>query len=167
MEEKLLGKFSNIYIMLLYAFMTNDLEKARHYLSDDMYLKYKSKIDEYIKNNETRMFDEANVANISIESKEIVDNFEIVKVKLISRYMDYVIDSNTKKYKYGVNDHRIEKTNILTFKKNKNYNLDKKIYTCLNCGANIDINFNGVCPYCGKSTDLKYKDYILVDLKEV
>ena len=165
MNNDLTGKFSNIYIMLLYAIMTNDIERVKHFLSDEMYLKYKNIIDEHIRNNETEMFDELNVYRIDIESSENKDNFEYVTVRLISRYMDYFIDNDTKKKKRGIDSYRIEKTNILVFKKSVSFNYEKNIHTCENCGANLDINFSGVCPYCNQSTDLKYKEYILIDLK--
>ena len=40
MKNDLTGKFSNVYIMLLYAIMTNNIERVKHFLSDEMYLKF-------------------------------------------------------------------------------------------------------------------------------
>lgn len=115
--EELKSKFSNIYIMILFAIMSNDLENVRHFLSADVYLKYKKIIDENSFNDEVQMYDELNVKSIDIVSQEEMEDFYLVKVRIISRYMDYVIDSATKKYKRGINTYRIEKENILTFKK--------------------------------------------------
>lgn len=98
-DDELISKFSNIYIMLLYSIMTNDILRIKHYLNDNLYKRYKSIIDNHINNNETQMYDELNVYKISIEDKKIIDNKEIIKVKLISRYMDYIIDNETKKNK--------------------------------------------------------------------
>lgn len=39
-DVELTSKFSNIYIMLLYALMNNDIKRVAHYLSDDMFEKY-------------------------------------------------------------------------------------------------------------------------------
>ncbi len=163
-QSELISKFSNIYIMLLYSIMTNDIERVKHYLSNDLYNKYKSIVDSHIKNAETQMYDELNVYKINILSHDVIDNKEIVTVKLISRYMDYIMDNKTKKIKSGVNTHRIEKTNTLVFEKNKDSYDDKIIHTCPNCGANLDIHFNGVCSYCKKSINLKKEDYILIEL---
>ena len=165
MEEKeLIGKFSNIYIMLLYSIMTNDIERVRHFLSTELYEKYKGIIDNHIKNNEIQMYDELNVYKIDIIENSVVDDKIIYKVKLISRYMDYIMDNTTKKLKSGINTHRVEKTNILTFIKT-NKEVNKVIHTCPNCGANLDINYTGVCPFCKKSVDLTNEDYILVDIQ--
>ena len=109
MEKELLSKFSNVYIMLLYAIMTNDIKRVKHFISDDLYIKYKDMTDKYISNNETRIFGEPNVYQISIINKEIKDDYEYVTVKLVSRYMDYIVDKTTLKFISGINDHRIEK----------------------------------------------------------
>lgn len=165
MEKELLSKFSNVYIMLLYAIMTNDIKRVKHFISDELYLKYKDMTDKYISNNETRIFGEPNVYQISIINKEIKDDYEYVTVKLVSRYMDYVIDNETKMKKYGIDNERITKDNILVFRKNINAKPKDVVYTCNNCGSNLDINFNGVCPYCQNSADLSKTDYILVSLE--
>ena len=81
-DNELIGKFSNIYIMLLYSIMTNDIERVRHFLSNDLYNKYKTIINNHINNDETEMFDELNVHKIDIISKEIIDNKEIITVRL-------------------------------------------------------------------------------------
>lgn len=162
-NDELIGKLSNIYIMLLYSIMTNDIERVKHFLSNDLYNKYKAIIENHINNNETEMYDELNVHKIDIISKEIIDNKEIITVRLESRYMNYIMDNETKKIKSGVNTHRIEKTNILVFEKNNNVSDNKAVHHCPNCGANLDINYNGVCSYCNKSVDLN-DNYVLTKL---
>lgn len=163
-EEELKGKFSNIFIMILFGIMMNDLENVKHFLSNSVYNKFKKIVDANILNNETQMYDELNVKSIKILSIEEEDNYNVVKVKIVSRYMDYVIDSNTKKYKRGVNTHRIEKDNILTFKKLKNASLRKSVIKCESCGANMDINFSGKCEYCGSIADVTSYDFVLTDI---
>ena len=164
-DSELISKFSNIYIMLLYSVMTNDIKRVKHFISDELYNKYKNIVDNHINNNETQMYDELNVYKINIESKEIVSNREIIKVKLISRYMDYIVDNKTKKIKAGVNTCRIEKTNYLVFERNINGLNNDLVYTCPNCGANLDINYNGICSYCKQNINLKDEDYILTSIE--
>lgn len=163
-DKELLSKFSNIYIMFLYSIMTNDMERVKHYLSEELYKKYKNIVENHIKNNETQMYDELNVYQIDIESKEVVDDKEVITVVLVSRYMDYIIDNETNNIKSGINTHRVTKTNYLTFEKPINVINTKVIHVCHNCGFSLDINFNGVCRYCKKSADIKNEDYILTDI---
>ena len=79
--------------------------------------------------------------------------------------MDYYIDEETKKYKRGINKKRIEKKNILLFKKLKNNKELGSVRKCPGCGASSDINNTGICKYCGATFDLYKYDYILTELK--
>ncbi len=164
MESELISKFSNIYIMLLYAIISNDINRVKHFLSDEMYEKYKSIIENNLQNKEIQMYDELNVKEIEIIDRVETTDYLEIKVKLISRYMDYVIDAETKKYKRGINDHRLEKVNYLTFKKSLKAS-SKELFTCPNCGANLDVNFTGTCPYCKSVVSMENNDYILTSLE--
>lgn len=166
-ELELKGKFSNIYIMLLFGVMTNDLSNADHFLSNEVMNRYSKIIENNVSNNETQMYDEMNVKSIDIISYEELEDCYLVKVKLISRYMDYIIDSTTKKYKRGINTYRIEKENLLTFKKMKSAQERPSVIKCSHCGANMDINYSGKCEYCGSIADVTAYDYVLIDIKTI
>ncbi len=163
-EAKLKTKFNNIFINLLYSVMTNDLSKVRHFLSDEVAAKFEAIIERNKANNETQMYDELNVKDISISSVEEVDGKEVVKAVITSRYMDYIIDSNTGEYKRGINDHRVEKLNYLTFQKNLDAKDKPIIFKCPHCGADMDINFTGKCNFCRKVVDITDYEYILTDI---
>lgn len=160
-DELLKGKFSNIFIKLIVGIMSNDLKDIKHYLSDDLYNQLQSMIDQNISNNEIRCFDEPNVKEILIENVEHDQEYEIVYVTLVSRYMDYYIDSNTLEYKRGVNDHRIELNHKLIFKKNNNVSIMNNAIKCPSCGANLDSNNSGYCNYCGVINSAESYDYVL------
>ena len=164
-NSELISKFNNIFIMLHYAIMTNDIERVKHFLSPEMYEKYKKIVDSNISNNEIQMYDELNVKNTEIlEYKDFGDHYQVV-VRLVSRYMDYIVDLETGKYKRGINDHRIEKNNILVFEKIKNHISNNGVITCFNCGANLNVTATGVCPYCDKIIDLSGIDYQLISME--
>ena len=166
-DDVLIGKFSNIFIKLLVGIMSRDLKDIKHYLSDDVYNKYQNMINELITNNEIRCFDELNVKSISILSKEQDDNFDIVNVKLVSRYMDYIIDSNIKEYKSGVNNQRVELSHNLVFKKRIEVKERPISIKCPSCGANLDANKSGVCPYCGSIHSALSYDYVLYEVSNL
>ena len=164
-NSELITKFNNIFIMLHYSIMTNDIERVKHFLSPEMYEKFKKNVENNVRNNEIQMFDELNVKSTEIlENNDLGDRYQVV-VRLVSRYMDYFVDLETGKYKRGINDRRIEKTNILTFEKVKNSISNSSVVTCLNCAANLDINSTGICSYCGQSIDLSEVDYRLVSIQ--
>lgn len=164
-ESQLESKFSNVYIMLLYSIMTEDMERVKHFISDELYQYYENKVNMHKQNNEIQCYDELNVANIRILSHETLDDKVICEVEIISKYMDYIMDKDTGDVKSGNNKSRIQKRNILVFEKKSTDNTYGGEYECKNCGSSVDINFNGVCPYCKKSIDLDGRDYILKMLK--
>ena len=88
----------------------------------------------------------------------------IATVKLISRYVEYKINKDTKKI-IGDNGNRVEKENILVFEKYNNVKVQKASRKCPNCGVNMDISNSGKCEYCGSIYNLDDYDYILTSIE--
>ena len=162
-ESGFISKVDNTYIMILSSIMDGNMKPVQHKLSDKLYNKYYEKVKKLKENNEIQLYDELNVKSTSIISVEITDEQFIIKVSLISRYMDYTIDSTTKKYKYGNNDHRIEKKNHLVFIKSRSATDEGIVRKCSYCGAPVDVNKNGICIYCKKPYDTQAHDWVLYD----
>lgn len=163
-QEYLTSLFSKIFLKLLTGIMMNDLKDVRHYLSEELYNKYQSVVDNNIKNNEVHCYDELNVKSITINDVQYDETHEIVHVNIVSRYMDYYIDKDTLKYKRGVNDHRMEISHDLTFKKLKSVGDRPSVIKCPRCGANIDVNKSGTCDYCGMIYSADNYEYILCEV---
>ncbi len=165
-ESMFITKVNNIFVMLKSCVMTRNLDRVRHFISLELEKEYDEIINRLKEENEINMYDELNVKDTKIKNIEITEEKIIITVNLTSRYMDYIIDANTKEYISGVNDHRIEKENTLVFEKiinAKNYGLIKK---CPTCGASINLNKSGKCPYCRNIFDAENYDYILTSIKE-
>ncbi len=158
-DEELKSKFSNMFIMLLYSIMTNDLEKVKHFLTPNLIDKYTKVINENMSKNETVMYDELNVKTITITNKEEKDGYNYVYVDLISRYMNYVLDENGN-FLRGNNKRRDEIPHKLVFKKKLGAS-NNLVNKCPGCGANIDANFSGKCEYCGMVYSAEDYDYQL------
>lgn len=164
-ESSFIAKVDNTFIMLLSSIMMYDMDRVKHKISNELYSKYTTLTQQLKQNNERQMYDELNVKSTEILKIYETDTQYKIDVLLISRYMDYKIDSSTGNFKSGINTHRVEKNNYLTFSKNKNtkeLGITKK---CPGCGANIDSNNTGICSYCGTSYNLEDYDWILTDIK--
>jgi predicted lipid-binding transport protein (Tim44 family) len=167
LESKFITNVNNIFIQLHLGITTNNLDKIKHFVNDSVFNTFKARLDNLNNNNQVQMFDEINVKQTSIlEIKELDDKF-IAKVNITSRYMDYILDKNTGQKICGDNTRRIEKENYLTFEKKKNSSLQGEARKCHSCGANIDVNANGKCEYCGTIYDLENHDWILTDLETI
>lgn len=160
-----IAKVDNTFIMLHSAIMLGNLERVKHKLSNELIERYQKVIDEHNNRNERQMYDEINVKSTEITSISETDNKYVIEVLLVSRYMDYLVNKETRKFISGVNDHRIEKNNYLTFTKMKESKIESSARKCPGCGANINANFSGKCEYCGATYDTVKYDWILEDIK--
>lgn len=164
-ESKFLTKIDNIFVMLHISLMTNNLERVKHFISEDVFKEFEDKLNILNKNNQVQMFDELNVKSTEITNVDLNDEKFIISVKLISRYMDYIIDSNTKEIISGNNNYRVEKNNFLTLEKIRNSKKQEIVKKCPTCGANMNINNTGKCAYCGMIYNEKDYDWILTEIK--
>lgn len=162
-EGTFLTKVDHIFIMILDAIMENDMSSVKHYLSDDIYLKYEQLTKEYAIQGYTRIFDEMNVKSTHINNYNVDENNIHIEVSLTSRYMDYFLDKNGE-YISGENTRRIEKEHQITFTKKLNAKKYNEIRRCPGCGASIDVNSNGECNYCKTTFNASDYDYIITKM---
>ena len=164
-ESGFISKVDNVFIMLHSAIMLGNLDRVKHKLSNQLILQYQKLIDNLNKQNIRQMYDEINVKSTEIQSINKLEDKYVIKVLLISRYMDYTIDKVTGKYVNGINDHRITKNNIMIFTKQININKEDIARKCPGCGANINANYSGKCDYCGTIYDTEKYDWILEEIE--
>lgn len=161
--DKFKTYIDNVFVQITSSVMTKTLDNVKHFMSDNVYKMYFNKINELNEKNFTQIYDELNVKETNIISTKVENETMIIEVELISRYMDYLIDSNGNLVR-GDNTCRVEKSNRLIFEKKATVNENKSARTCPGCGSNIDVNANGKCPYCGTIYDLENKDWILTSI---
>lgn len=163
-ENKFLSFADNVFIQLYLAMMKGNLEETKHFISKNVYEEFKSILDELNNKNERQIFGEINVKESKIFECIEKENSFILRVHLVSRYLDYVVDKTTGKKLRGNDTNRIEKNNILEFERIKDYKERTKIIKCANCGANLDINHSGKCIYCGQIYKQEDYDWVLISI---
>lgn len=163
-EAKFKTKVDNMYIQIFTAVMKQDLIRVKHFLSEELYSKFEKKVEELQNKNLMQIYGELNVSDTNIiNASESDDEFEI-EVKLLTKYLDYKIDKNTKKMVSGNSEVRTEEYKKIILTKTKNAKSLGIARTCQSCGANMDLNFNGRCPYCGTVFELKKYDWVIKDI---
>ena len=158
-------KVDNIFIQLYNGISNGDLIDVKHKISDKVYDKYQIEVDKNNKDNLKHVFGELNVTSTKILSVDDKDNMIIVKVELVSRYMDYFVNKDTNDYVKGINTHRVEHKNYLTLFKKKNVKDMKANLYCPGCGKPANVNETGHCSYCGAIFNTEDYDYILSDIE--
>ena len=163
-ESMFISKVNNIMVMLHTSIMLNDLNRVRHFMSDDLEKKYEGILNELNSKNETQMYDEFNVKSTSISDINTDGNRIEIDVDVTLKYMDYIVNKDTGDFIRGNNKSRIEKNYLLKFVKTINKKYNGKTFECTNCGASLDINNTGMCPYCRKVFKAEDYDYILTEI---
>jgi predicted lipid-binding transport protein (Tim44 family) len=160
-----LSKVDNIFILLYTGIMFDDLNRVKHKMTPELFEKYKEILDENNSKNVRQMYDELNVKTSSITNITKTEDKIIVKVMLICRYMNYLVDKTTLKFKSGNDDTREEHTLTLALEKRTDAKDIKVSMHCPACGSPANVNAYGVCPYCGTRFNTEDFDYILTNIE--
>lgn len=163
-ESKFKTYVDNVFIQLHMAVVTKELENVKHFLSDEVYNIYKQKVDNLTQRHLIQMYDEINVAQTEILNYQVTNTDMIIKVYILSRYLDYLMDEDGN-YVSGDTDVRSERANYLTFTKKINHKEMGSVRKCPGCGASIDVNASGKCAYCGTIYNLDDKDWVLTSIE--
>lgn len=160
-----LSKVDNIIILLYSGIMFDDLNRVKHKITDELFQKYQSILDNNNNNNVRQMYDELNVKSSSIVDIKKTEDKIIVKVNLICRYIDYLTNKTTLEYISGNNKTREEHQLLLTLEKNINSKDLSVSMHCPGCGSPANINAYGVCSYCGARFNTEAFDYVLTNIE--
>lgn len=152
-------KAFNIYKDIQEAWMNFDTDTIRKLTTDEMYNMYSSQLETLkLKHQKNIMknieYVDANITNITKE-----DGVISVVVYLRVKCLDYVINEKTKKTLRGKDNIRLDIRYLLTFVKSETDN--KKVETCPNCGAPVDIISSATCPYCDSTLVKNASDYVM------
>ena len=163
-ESKFKTFADNVFIQLHLALVTKELEDIKHFVSDEVYNIYTKKLQELNSKHLIQMYDEINVAQTDILDYQVTDTDMIIKVYIVSRYLDYLMDEDGN-YVSGDQNVRSERANYLTFNKKINHEETGSVRKCPGCGASIDVNASGKCAYCGTIYNLDDKDWVLTSIE--
>ena len=166
-KEMFITKINNIFVLLHTAVMMNDLNRVKHFLSPSLVDKYEGIIQSLNNRNVIQMYDELNVKDTNIEEITIDQGKVTIKVTIVSRYMDYLVDKDTKKYVSGNNQYRVEKNNSMEFTKDIGASYKSVVAKCPTCGNSISVNNYGECEFCRTIFNAKDFDWILTSITTI
>lgn len=157
--EEFKNKAFNIYKDIQEAWMNFDTDKIRKLTTDEIYNMYSSQLETLKLKNQKNI-----MKNIEYVDAKIIDitndnGVITINVYLMVKVLDYVINVKTNKTVRGRDNARLDIEYNLTFVKSEND--DKKIETCPNCGAPVDIVSSATCPYCNSTLVKNASDYVM------
>lgn len=160
-ESKFKSKVENEFVQIKLSIVTGKTEKIKHFVNDETYNKIINKVEEDKRQNRIQLYDELNVADIRINQIQELDDCFKIEVSLLSKALEYYLNRETRSYISGNRDIRVERMNKITFTKMKSAKAFESARKCPSCGANIDVNKDGKCSYCGSIFNLISYDWII------
>ena len=118
-EAKFRAKADNMYIQIFTAIMKQDLMRVKHFLSEELYARFEEKVRNLQEKNLMQVYGELNVSDTNITNITEDDEEFKIEVNLLTKYLDYQINKDTKKMVSGNCDVRVEKYVNLIFTKTK------------------------------------------------
>ncbi len=157
--EEFKKKAFNIYKDIQEAWMNFDTDKIRKLTTDEIYNMYSSQLETLKLKNQKNIMKNIEYVDAKIIDITNVNGVITINVYLRVKVLDYVINVKTNKTVRGRDNARLDIEYNLTFVKSEND--DKKIETCPNCGAPVDIVSSATCPYCDSTLVKNASDYVM------
>lgn len=167
-EAKFTEDAANLYVRLQNAWQAKDLSPVRSGLTDNLYAQFERQLQPYIQNHRTNHVENIAVLHADLMSFAQDEANDILKVDLHTRITDYVTDDATGEIIKGSSTRELfmgyEYTFIRT-KGGKSKAAADTAFTCPHCGAPLDLNHSGKCPYCDSVLNRAEYDWALTAIK--
>lgn len=168
-EQEFLSRASSIFVALQNAWTEKDPKTLRTFESDQLYFQHKQQLDDYIKRSKTNIVEDLSVLDKKTEKFSKDSRNQYLSCIIKARYKDYVVDDTTGKIIKGrPGDRYIMTYRMVFFRKldaRSGGEYEGKVTQCPNCGANLSIDQNGVCEYCGSQVNAGAYQWLLTELK--
>lgn len=161
-SEEFIERANLMVKKVLNAVTLNELEKVRHFMSEELYQKLQLEINQTISNGRRLVYDEVNV-NCKLAGAKEDDDYYYVNVSCSCKYLKYYLSLSTGTLVEGSDKDRIYTSMKILFQRKKG-TIRGDVARCLGCGVTLNINDNGKCPNCGRIYDLDEFDYIIKEM---
>lgn len=169
-KEKFYSWTRSIYQTLMRAFAEKNMALLRSFEEDALFIQHKQKIEEYIRNKETRNISKVFIKGVLLKDYHIEGNQQILVVALAASLRDYVTDEDGNVVR-GMSRNAARKQYIMTFVRDKGVKTTSNSHllatNCPNCGADVGILEDGKCNYCGSVVTTGKYGWVLLGFKEI
>ena len=170
-EQVLLEKIGNQYIQMQNAWQNKDWEPMRAIMTDALYNQMARQLQALIDAKQTNHVERIAVLETRIERYAVEADNDVLVVRLSTRITDYTTDDRTGNIVSGSTTRELFMVYDwkLTRQKDMKTLAQPSVtqISCPNCGAPLDINHSGKCPYCGTIVTLKDHDWALSVIKGI
>jgi hypothetical protein len=150
-QQVFLDRAQAAFFALQNAWMRRDLTPARAYLSDAIYQRWQTQVQQLLAAHKRNVLENLVVGGVTIAKATSDSNFDSITVRIDAAAADYDVDDQTNRIVYGSRSQQAF-TEYWTFIRSASARTrageGPEITQCPNCGAPLNINESGVCQYC-------------------
>ena len=170
-EQVLLEKVGNQYIQMQNAWQNKDWEPMRAIMTDALYNQMARQLQSLIDAKQTNFVERIAVLETRIVRYAVEADNDVLVVRLSTRITDYTQDDRTGNIVSGSMTRELFMVydwKLIRQKDKKTLNQPSVTQiSCPNCGAPLNINHTGKCPYCGTIVTLSDHDWALSVIKGI
>ena len=170
-EQALLEKIGNQYIQMQNAWQNKDWEPMRAIMTDALYNQMARQLQTLIDAKQTNYVERIAVLETRIVRYAVEGDNDVHVVRLSTRITDYTKDDRTDEIVSGSTTRELFMVydwKLIRQKDKKTLNQPSVTQiSCPNCGAPLDINHTGKCPYCDTVVTLSDHDWALSAIKGI
>ena len=170
-EQAFLEKVGNWYIQMQNAWQDKKWEPMRAIMTDALYSQMERQLDELVKAGRTNYVERIAVLESRIVRYAVEGDNDVLVVRLSTRICDYTLDDRTGEVVSGSKTRELFMVydwKLIRSKDEVTHEADGMTQvSCPNCGAPLEINHSGQCPYCGSVVTLKEHDWALSTIKGI
>ena len=170
-EQILLEKVGNQYIQMQNAWQDKKWESMRAIMTDALYNQMARQLQALIDAKQTNHVERIAVLETRIVRYAVEGDNDVLVIRISTRITDYTTDDRTGAVIGGSQSREL----FMVYDWKLTRQKDKKTLTqpsvtqisCPNCGAPLNINHTGKCPYCGTVVTLSDHDWALSVIKGI
>ncbi|MEA5048465.1 MAG: TIM44-like domain-containing protein [Eubacteriales bacterium] len=170
-EQVFLEKVGNQYIQMQNAWQAKQWEPMRAFMTDALYNQMARQLQTLIDAKQTNHVDRIAVLETRIVRYAVEGDNDVLVVRVSTRITDYTTDDRTGNIVSGSTTRELFMVYDwkLTRQKDKKTLAQPSVtqISCPNCGAPLDINHTGKCPYCDTVVTLSDHDWALSAIKGI
>ena len=164
-KSNFLARVSDIFVTLQDAWMKKDWKSIRAFETNQLFHQHEQQLQQFIEKGQTNVVEDISVLETWIAEYQEDAQHQILTAVLRARYRDYLINDENGKVLKGNPKKRYIMTYRMEFLRKVDAKTEDTNVTaatqCPNCGANLSINQNGICEYCGSEVTTGATDWVL------
>ena len=145
------------------AWMNNDLDLLRKYLTNELYNMYRTQLLTLSSKKQKNIMEDITCLESEIVQINVLEKTVEIKTMLHITCKDYIINTETNEVVRGNKDKTNDYTYEITFVSDK---CSDEIIKCPICKADVDGNNTSVCPYC-RTVIIKESTKFVISQKEM